>query len=155
MRTARFAALRRGLTLIELLLVIVIMGVVMMVTAPKLRGITTNVNLRGASQELTTRLVIARQTAIRRGSVAVLHVANDKAWLMVDNKGTQSVVGDTLRFVDKYHVYVTATLDSIRYNPRGFASLGSTQTFTIVKDGVTEQVCVTGMGMMLGRGCQL
>ena len=154
MRTARFAA-RRGLTLVELLLVIVVMGVIMMVTAPKLRGITTNINVRGASQELTTRIAIARQTAIRRGSVAVLHVANDKAWLMVDNKGTQSVVGDTLRFVDKYNTYVTATIDSIRYNARGFANMGTTQTFTVVKDGVTERVCVTGAGLMLGRGCSL
>ena len=155
MRNARINALRQGLTLVELLLVIVVMGVILMVTAPKLSGITTNVNVRGASPELTRRLAIARQTAIRRGSVAVLHVAGDKAWLMVDNKGTQSVVGDTLRFADKYRVTVTATLDSVRYNARGFANLGSTQTFTIVKDDVTEKVCVTGSGMMLGRGCRL
>ena len=148
-------ALRRGLTLVELLLVIVIMGVIMMITAPKLRGISTNTSLRSASQELTMRLALARQTAIRRGAVAVLHLSNDKAWLMIEKNGSQSVSGDTLRFVKKYGVYLSATIDTVRYNPRGVASMGSTQTFTVTKDGATQKVCVTGAGMMLGRGCSL
>lgn len=148
-------ALRRGLTLVELLLVIVIMGVVMMITAPKLRGIGTSTNLRSASQELTTRLAMTRQAAIRRGAVAVLHLQNDKVWLMIEKNGSQTVSGDTLRLVKKYGVYLTASIDTVRYNARGVASMGSTQTFTVTKDGATQKVCVTGAGMMLGRGCSL
>ena len=147
--------LRRGLTLVELLLVIVVMGVVMMITAPKLRGISTNTSLRGASQELTMRLALARQTAIRRGAATILHLENDKAWLMVEKNGTETIAGDTLRFVNKYGVYLTASTNTVRYNARGVASMGSTQTFTVTKDGATQKVCVTGAGMMLGRGCTL
>ena len=148
-------ALRRGLTLVELLLVIVIMGVVMMITAPKLRGIGTSTSLRSASQELTTRLAMTRQVAIRRGAVAVLRLENDKVWLMVEKNGVETVSGDTLRLATKYGVYLTPSTNMVRYNPRGVASLGSTQTFTLTKDGSTQKVCVTGAGMMLGRGCSL
>lgn len=146
---------RPGFSLIEMLIVIVVMGVVLSFTAPRLKGATTSVNVRGAASELTNRIATARQTAIRRGSDAILHVSDNKAWLMVDTKGVQSVVGDTLFFVMKYGSYVTASVDTIRYNSRGLTNLGTGETYSITRNGVTQTVCVTGAGLVLRQGCSL
>lgn len=63
----------RGFTLAELLAVIVIMSLLMVVVIPGISGMTRGASLRGATMQVRTSLVAARQTAIvRRANVSVL-----------------------------------------------------------------------------------
>ena len=144
------------MTLIELLVVVVMAALILMMVAPRLRAVTTSSNVRSASADIASRIAIARQSAIRRGKDAVFHYAGNKAWVMVVNQGgSMSTLGDTVFLATKYGVSMTASADSIRYNARGFASLGSSQTFELSKSGVTQTVCVTAAGLVLQRGCTL
>lgn len=64
---------KHGFTLAELLAVIVIMALLMAVVIPNISGMTRGASLRGATMQVRTALVQARQTAItRRADASVL-----------------------------------------------------------------------------------
>jgi len=66
-------ACRRGFTLAELLAVIIIMSLLMVAVVPSITGMTRGASLRGATMQVQTTLVAARQNAIsRRANVSVL-----------------------------------------------------------------------------------
>jgi Tfp pilus assembly protein FimT len=135
--------------------VIVMMALILMILAPRLSGVTTSASVQSASFEVANRIALARQVAIRRGVPTVFHQTSNKVWLTTDQSGTQTVYGDTLFVQQKYNVSVTSTMDTIRYSARGFASLGASQTFELVRSGKTQTVCVTAAGLVLSRGCTL
>ncbi len=76
MRTASLASsspARRAFTLAELLAVIVIMSLLMVVVIPGISGMTRGASMRGATMQVRTTLIAARQTAIsRRADVSVM-----------------------------------------------------------------------------------
>lgn len=70
---ARSARLRRGFTLAELLAVIIIMSLLMVVVVPNIGGLTRGASLRGATMQVRSALLAARQTAVaKRADVSVL-----------------------------------------------------------------------------------
>ena len=146
---------RRGFSLTELLIVVSMMSLVLAIAMPRVKAATNIASVNAASAELGTRLALARQTAIRRGAPAVLHVSGDKAWVTVEQNGTAVLLRDTLNLSDKYKVVASATVDSVRYDARGFAQLGAAQKFHAVRGGKTSTVCVTAAGVLLPHGCTL
>ncbi len=146
---------RRGVSIAELLIVIITMAVIMSMAAPKVESMRNSTNVHSASFDMANRITIARQTAIRRGAETVFHATANKTWTNVDQNGTQTLIGDTLFLAQKYNVSVTSSMDTIRYSTRGFASLGSSQTYAVARSGVTQTVCVTAAGFVLSRGCTL
>lgn len=147
---------RAGFTLTELLIVVAMMGTVLAIIGPRITRTMLAAHVRSASVDLTARLALARQTAIKRNTGAVFHVASGKAWVSADVSGGTLLIGDTLSLDDRYGVSVTASIDTVRYNARGFAALGSSQTFDVAKSGAsTQTVCVTAAGLILSQGCTL
>jgi prepilin-type N-terminal cleavage/methylation domain-containing protein len=57
----------RGVTFLEIMVVVVILGVLMAVSAPTLRGVHERNKLRAASRELAALVRFARQQAVLRG----------------------------------------------------------------------------------------
>lgn len=146
---------RRGFSLTELLIVVSMMSLVLAIAMPRVKAATNVASVNAASAELGTRLALARQTAIRRGAPAVLHVNGQKAWVTVEQNGTAVLLRDTLNLSDKYKVVASATVDSVRYDARGFAQLGAAQKFHAARGGKTSTVCVTAGGVLLPHGCTL
>ena len=148
---------RGGFTLPELLIVISMISIMLAIAGPKIIATMTQATVRSASTEMGKRIAIARQAAVRRGRTATfnMNAAHTKAWVNVTkNDGTTVLLGDTLFFEEKYGVTATATVNSISYDGRGFASLAAQQTFAVTKDDVTKSVCVTAAGFIL-NGCTL
>ena len=58
---------RNGFTLIELLIVVTIVGILTIVTAPTGRRIMVNNAMRSAKQEVAATLAVARASAIHNG----------------------------------------------------------------------------------------
>lgn len=68
----------RGLTLIELLVAIVIMGILLAVAMPGMRSLVVGQQLKTASFELTADLILARSEALKRNrSVNVTREGGD------------------------------------------------------------------------------
>ena len=98
----RRSTARRAFTLAELLAVIVIMSLLMVVVIPGISGMTRGASLRGATMQVRTSLVAARQTAItRRANVSVLFptalanndVKNHRAIAIYTNGASAGVSG--------------------------------------------------------------
>lgn len=146
---------RQGFTLNELLIVVSMMSLIFAMAMPKVKSATNVASVNAASAELGARLALARQTAIRRGAPAVLHVSGDRAWVTVESNGAVALLGDTLDMANRYKVAASATVDSVRYDARGFALLGGVQKFDMARGGKTSTVCVTAGGVLLPHGCTL
>ena len=147
---------RRGFSLAELLVVISLMSIRLAIAGPRLGQTMLQANVRSASVELTARLALARQVAIRRGTGAVLKVSGNKAWVDVDQNGAPVILRDTLFLADKYGVALTYSgADTVRYDARGYATLTADQTFSVSKSSITKTVCVTAAGLLLSGGCTL
>ena len=146
---------RPGFTLTELLIVVSMMSLVLAIAMPQVKAATNIASVNAASAELGTRLALARQTAIRRGAPAVLYVSGDKAWVTVELNGMATLLRDTLNLSDKYKVVASSTVDSVRYDARGFAQLGGVQKFHAARGGKTSTVCLTAFGVLLPHGCSL
>ena len=147
--------LRAGFSIPELVVVMSIISIVLAMAGPKVTATIVAANVQSANVEMTARLATARQAAIRRGRGAVFHVSGNKAWVSVDNTGGAELLRDTLFLDDKYGVAATASIDSVRYDARGFANLAASQTFAVSKGGVARTVCVSAAGLILTGGCTL
>jgi Tfp pilus assembly protein FimT len=138
-----------------MLTIVVMVGMLLLIAAPRLSRASRAVNVQAAAVDVTSRLSMARQTAISRGGESIVRRSGNKLWVDVDQNGTFTLLRDTLFLGQRYGVSVSATMDTIRYNTRGFARLGSSQSFQITKQGDTRTVCVTASGLVLPRGCTL
>jgi prepilin-type N-terminal cleavage/methylation domain-containing protein len=155
-RTSALKA-RAGFTLAELMIVVAMTAIVLAIAGPKITTTMTEANVRSANLEMSRRIAMARQAAIRRGRAATfnMNAGHTKAWVNVTkNDGTTTLLADTLFLGVKYGVTATATIDQIAYDGRGFASLATDQTFAVTKGSVTRSVCVTAAGFIV-NGCTL
>ena len=138
-----------------MLTIVVMIGMLLLIAAPRLSRAARTANVQSAAVDINSRLAMARQNAISRGSESILRRSGNKLWVDVDQNGTFTLLRDTLFLEQRYGVSLTATMDTIRYNTRGFARLGASQTFQVTKNGETHTVCVTASGLVLPRGCTL
>jgi len=77
---------RRGFTLLDMILTTGLLGVVSAMAAPDLQEALRRRTVQAAADEFTTAHSLARATAIRYGRVAQLHVdaASRRFWIEVD-----------------------------------------------------------------------
>ena len=64
--TSAFRPLRRGLTLVELLVVIAVLGVLISLVAPSMRGLIARQRVQGINAELVTDIQLARSEVAQR-----------------------------------------------------------------------------------------
>src|SRR2546430_9005591 len=117
-------------TTIELIIVVLIIGVIAAIGFPKIRGTLDKTNVRSARVYLSTQLVTARATAVQRGCYAVVHFtsgASGAIWVTacprrMPGAGTVDTIGGVEQLADRYNVTLTATRDSVRFDPRGLST---------------------------------
>ncbi|SFZ77200.1 GspH/FimT family pseudopilin [Chitinimonas taiwanensis] len=68
---------QQGLTLIELMIVIALLGVVMAIAAPNYQEFVRNSRLATASDELLTNMMLAKTEAIKRNGVVIVCNSSD------------------------------------------------------------------------------
>ena len=130
---------RSGFTTIEMIIVVVIIGVIAAIGFPKIRGTLDKTNVRSARVYLSTQLITARATAVQRGCYAVLHFtsgASGAIWVTacprrMPGAGTVDTIGGVESLAARYNVTLTATRDSVRFDPRGLSTDGAGVTTTV------------------------
>jgi prepilin-type N-terminal cleavage/methylation domain-containing protein len=120
---------RRGFSLMEMLVVIVIIGLSSLIAIPRLRSAVDRANVRGARGEIGDLISKARATAVARGCTATFNVTTGttgKAWVTSCLVGTVGAVGaviDTVWIVDslasRFKVNITSDVASIAFDRRG------------------------------------
>src|SRR5213083_2199199 len=117
---------RSGFTTIELVIAIVIIGLIAAIGFPKIHRTLDKTNVRSARVSIGTFAAMARAAAVQRGCRAVLHfvsTAPSSAWVTVCPRYTPGAgTVDTIALNDvtaRFNVTMTATRDSVQYDPRG------------------------------------
>jgi len=81
--------LNSGMTLLELVVVIVIVGAIAAMAIPSLSSTSANQRLKGAAMSLSGALNLARSDAIRTGNIHLVFVGRDaQGNVLVDGNGT-------------------------------------------------------------------
>ncbi|MBM4314039.1 MAG: prepilin-type N-terminal cleavage/methylation domain-containing protein [Deltaproteobacteria bacterium] len=144
---------KSGLSLMELMIVIAIMGIVSAIAAPNFLNYMAERRLSGAARMVMSDLLAARAKAVSMNQkVKISYVSTHTygIWNDADSNGTiADNEGDNLVkdiHPDYYDITFSASANPI-FSPRGTASLGTTVTLTSARTGASK--CV--MAGLTGR----
>jgi prepilin-type N-terminal cleavage/methylation domain-containing protein len=142
----------KGFTVIEMLLVITILGIVTLIGLPRMSAGRSSASVRGARTTLVNMLARTRIAAMETSRITLLKIDGNNAVILMRPRllpgaGNVDTLGAVAPLGDSYGVSVTATIDSVRFDPRGLATgFGTGTTFLLARNGFTETVRVDGLG---------
>ena len=125
---------KRGFTLIELIVVIMLMGIIMMIALPGIQTWMTKSRLNGAARQIMTDLMYARMKAASENHRFVLTVLNNRQYRILDDNNNNGSVepGEAVIIKDIKSNYPDVTLSAtgnFTFYPPGLA-FGATCTVT-------------------------
>ena len=150
--------MRRGFTLIEMLVALVVVSLVLIIGLPKFTSAMTAQNLRGSRTTVINMLVKARSASLTSNRLTWLKVSTGgKAWIIARPRLTPAAGSDadTLGLVEdlnkRYGITISTTnADSVGFDPRGIASLAaSSVVFTVNKSGHSESITIDKLGRVV------
>lgn len=147
---------RRGFSLIEMLIVLIISGLVLQLALPRFAAMRDRMALRAAKQQIGAYLVTARAMAIRRAKASTFKVKNNTIWATTTSStGTDSTITGTVPLLTARGVSVSkqgiGASDSIRFDPRGFALLDNARTYVLTRNSLKDSICISRLGLIARR----
>ncbi len=144
--------MRRGFTLIDVLVVLVLLGIMAAVTIPALGRVAAGDPLSGAADEVTGVLRQARKTAVERGKMVQVTIAPGEAryWVWITGDDTSVLAEGTFALGTAVGLIADTPRALVRFSPRGAASggpigiLGDGRTVLIEVDRWTGELRVRG-----------
>jgi type IV fimbrial biogenesis protein FimT len=134
---------RRGFTLVEMLVVLVLMGIMAAMAGPRLVNWARVVGQRGALNELVADLSLARTQAVRKGQTVSLRVASNTAYSVTVDDAAGNVV-TTLKQVNLTRTYkgarLTRTAGRVSFDSRGMYRTSSTFADLGIRQGTTTKI---------------
>lgn len=139
---------RRGYTLVEILMVVIIFGVLTTIAILNLGPALQHARVRGAANELATDLQYAQLLAVRERTPMLLTVdASTRSYEITDRQ--QDTVYRTREFGDSSDYLLdelSASPSAVELFPNGVA--GTNATFTLGINGFRRQVSLTRAGQI-------
>ena len=115
---------RSGFTTIELIIVIALMAIITLIGFPKILRTLDKTNVRSARDAVGTLAAQARAAAIQRGCRGVLHFATNTVWVTTACPTKVDTVSGVQDLYARFKVTMTASRDSVQYDPRGLSMDG-------------------------------
>ncbi len=145
---------RRGFTMIEMLLVIVIAGLIMGVAIPTFLKFSDKSALRSAAVAVSSMHARARIAAIQRGRNTRLKMSATNSTMVVISTNAAGTGVDTIGKLEnlntRFGITFTTTRDSLTFTPRGIGFETSGTTIILLKGTKADTLTVTAAGRMLG-----
>lgn len=136
-RAASGAQRRLGLTLMELLIVITIIGILVAISVPRINAIRTGMQVDAAAQQLIGDLRRARSVALKYNRSILMQKTGTTTYT-VDSVGNRALPGG---------VVFSAGSDSVRFGSFG-PPISGAASFTVSLSGRTKQVVLSAAGLM-------
>ena len=141
---------RRGFTLIEVLIVIVVGGLLFLIGLPRLRDAVVRNNVYQSRVAVSGLYARARAVSIEQGRLGYLARNGNRLTVLVRLSPTGASWADTVGNVEnlneRYGVTLTASNDTIRFDPRGFGLNDLTETLVVARDGIADTVTISPYG---------
>jgi prepilin-type N-terminal cleavage/methylation domain-containing protein len=153
---------RRGFSLIELLLVIVIIGLVGLIATPRLRTSLERSKVRAVRSSLANYVSKARATAVARGCQATLNVTGGAAgtvWITacltttVGAGGGTETVGQRDSIAANNKVTITTDVASLVFDRRGIRTDRALSTIVVQSNTSTlkDSIQINQVGRVIQR----
>ncbi len=141
---------RNGLTLIELLLALVIVGLVLGFALPQSKPWLQRESVRSARRAVTTELARARAAAAQRGCLSALHLdpANSTVWVTactLDGTATDTV-GAVNNLSSRHGVTFSSDRTTVRFTPHGLAFETSQTVVIFSREGFSDTLAISPLG---------
>ena len=150
---ARRGAKRRGFSLVELLVVIMIVAVAMATTIPRVGAVTNQTKVQRANQALQQDVQQAWALAARNRAPIVLKLVTSNMQLQITNLAGTTIYKRTSYGTGGAYGLTSAELrmapTSITVFPNGLAN--DTVGFTVVRSSYSRKFWVNKAGMVLPR----
>ncbi len=152
------ASRRAGITLVEMLIVLIVFATLLGVALPRLFEAFQGAKGRSAVNQFVSAHRLARATAIRYGRAAELHIdaASARFWIEVDTSqagGVNDTIG-SIHNVANPQLVMTSDRALVCFDGRGLATMTGaceagdvTVTFSLA--GRTDTVTVSSLGKVL------
>jgi prepilin-type N-terminal cleavage/methylation domain-containing protein len=148
---------RRGFTLPEILIVIVLISLMSLVVVPRFAVANGKRHMQSAKMRVAAAAATARAAAIQKGQQVRFMIKSNRVTVVAITppKDTVKLISpvplDTLYKVSASGATFTSTSDSlvVNFSSRGFASLDGAAVVTLKRSGVpTDSVVITKTGMV-------
>jgi prepilin-type N-terminal cleavage/methylation domain-containing protein len=146
---------RRGFTLLEVAIVIVLMGIMGGYAAPRLFQARLRASSRGASQVVLAQISRTRDIASRRRIATRVIFASTSVRALGTIDGVEQEVLPTLSLTSEFGATLTSGRSEVRFDSRGFASglTGNVEVRTF-HGGESTALCISKYGNARAGGCQ-
>ena len=137
--------MRRGTTLLDLLLALAVLGLLLAIGATRLVAVLDAARVRVVAAQLVGAIEAARGSAIRLGGGVTLHL-DDARWEVRRPLGSDTVISWQLPGHQHAGVTLSGAGAPIRFGPAGLATGVANRTFQLSRGAVTRTVVLSRLG---------
>ena len=125
---------KNGFTLVEMMIVVVLIGAILLIGWPKVASGLAKTNLRSSRTTVANMFAKARAFAMQSNRRTWINFNGNNVVITASPRtlggvgNTVDSIGGVEKLSEAYGVTLTAPSASVAYDPRGFGSLGATQT---------------------------
>lgn len=150
--------MKKGFTVVELLVVLILAGIAIAIISPSLSRAFRRTGVRAAVDEFSSTHSLARSTAVRYGRLAELHIdaVGMAFWVEVDTSsggGVRDTIG-VVKYLDANDVTVQSNRALLCFDARGLPSTrGSCESadaqLIFTSGSRVDTVSITALGRIL------
>ena len=147
-------ARRRGFTLIEMLIVLVVMGLTTLIALPRLNAAFAQSNVLSAKARLMSMYSTARATAVSNGQTAILRVNGNQMYVYARPRRKLPIGANTIDTIVRpvnlstsFGVTMNSGADSVRISPNGLGL--DSAVIVLTKSSSRDTVIISRYGRVL------